>query len=412
MENAMLSSVNQHFEEKDGIASHKSLSIAYGWSLEDSQSNLEMYIKKHPEVKPVFRISGFQCMNNDQWSYVVRLTTSSDLAIDKELNESKRHNVDALACFDKSLEQDPVSHPSLVSFPWKYIPPTSSVSANITRIASPKPSPVKPQPKMEPKTQIATPRKSIKRPPPKSRFQSSLKFEPKKNKLEKPSEKAEDIPDPFAGSDEDMYEEEAKFIRNKRRRLVFSGDEEDEDDGKSVESKAKNKSGNDVAKIKIDSTLKPVSKVSAKASMTNHKLPQKEKPSGKSASKKDLVSVSEEAIKDVQEKSSKNVTSSMKEEKKRASKVKEDSDEEGIELVPAQGVKKARSLSPLCRASATRKRQVTKTFMDEDDGFLITERVWEEVDESELKTEESKPPKAEPVVETKKISSPVKITVK
>ncbi|KAM3183550.1 hypothetical protein ACTXT7_010112 [Hymenolepis weldensis] len=386
MENAMLSSLNQHFEEKDGIASHKSLSIAYGWSLEDSQGNLEMYIKKHPEVKPVFRISGFQCMNNDQW------------------------NVDALACFDKSLEQDPVSHPSLVSFPWKYIPPNSSASAKIKRIISPKPS-VKPQPKMEPITKISSPRKSIKRPPPKSRFQSSLKFEPKKNNLEKPSEKAVDIPDPFADSDEDMHEEEAKFIRNKRRRLVFSCDEEEDNGKKSVESKTENKSGNDVAKIKIDSPPKPVSEVSAKASMTNHKLPQKEKPPGKSASKKDLVPVSEDAIKGVQKKSSKNVTSSMKEEKKRASKVKEDSDEEGIELVPAQGVKKARSPSPLYRASTTRKRQVTKTFMDEDDGFLITERVWEEVDESELKTEESKPPKLEPAVETKKTSSPVKPTV-
>nr|CDS26421.1 POLD3 protein [Hymenolepis microstoma] len=410
MEDAVLSSLNQHFEEKDGIASYKSLSIDFGWSLEESQLNLERYIERHAEVIPIFRISGFQCMNDDQWSYVVRLTTSNDLATHKDLSESKKHNVDALACFDKSLEQDPVSHPLLVSFPWKYTPPNSSDSARIAKIKSPKPSPVKPQSRMEPITKKSSvpsvptvaPRKSVKRPPPKSRLQSSLKFESKTSKPEKLPEKVEDIPDPFADSDEDAFEE-AELIQNKRRRLVFSSDEEGEvKEKKAVESNVESCSGNGAAKVEIGSPPKSVPKISAGTSKANHKSPRKQKTSRKSNSKKKepVLDDDDEAIKLSPAKGVK------KKSKVGISKVKQGSDEEMFELEPAQGVKKEKSPQPPCHVNTTRKRQVTKTFMD-DDGYLITEKVWEEVDESKLKAEESEPPKPEPAVETKNAPSPV-----
>ncbi|KAM7539160.1 hypothetical protein Aperf_G00000049707 [Anoplocephala perfoliata] len=355
-----------------------------------SNSNLEKYIKKHSEINPTFCITGFQRTSDTQWAFIVRLTASNDAVVDENLVDSKRQiysihktrtiNADSLACFDKSLEQDPVSHPSLISFPWKYKP----VLVKKPKVASPRPSPIKlPQhqksapDKSVPSVATAAPRKSTKRQL-KSRVQSSLNFEPTKKEVEKPSQipESESAPNPFADSDEDEYKAEARAIQIKRRRMVFSSDEEDAED-LSVNSKENKK----IPEMDIESPLKRVSKKSAKSPKTNHKLSQKATPT------KSVIST--------------------KTEKMPVTKKKDDlSEEEMIKLAPSQGVKPVRSPSP-SRASNPRKRQVTKTFTD-NDGFLITERVWEEVDEADAEPEKTEPAKSLPGTKVKSGLSPVK----
>lgn len=401
MENEILSSVNQHFEDYDGIASYKSLSIAFGWSLEESQRNLGKYLRRHPHLHPVYCVSGFHTSPEGGWEYVVRLTKSVDNEADKDLinptryvyslHRGKTTNSMALACFDKSLDQDPTVHPVLVSFPWQ--PCKCAVPDVKPQKASAGPSPAKQKllkssSTATAATTVAAPiqpaapaskRLSIKRQM-KSQMQSNLKFgTKKKSEPHKAPVEPESIPDPFADSEEDeTYDDEN--LHTKRRRVVFSSDE------KSVKEVLKNR-----GKIPPTST----STKSLTTSRRHNKSPQKSK-------------AAKSTTKDVE----KGKRSKMKRDENGE---EVDEDEEPFKLSLAKGVKPDRP-SAADPSHNTRRRQVTKTFVD-DDGFLVTEKIWENVEVNEDVAERPEPaipsnsePKAVPPPATKGVGSKPKKT--
>ncbi|KAL5964318.1 hypothetical protein TSMEX_007955, partial [Taenia solium] len=348
--------------------------------------NLEKYLKSHPQLHPVYCVSGFHTNPEGKWEYVVRLTTSVDNDADNDLTHPTRHiyslhrgettNPMALACFDKSLDQDPTAHPVLVSFPWQ--PCRRAAPDAKLQKESAEPPIVKQKPSASSSTVTAaasvaasartaapvSKRRSTKRQP-KSRVQSSLKFEAKNSEPHKVPVEPEPIPDPFADSEEEeVYDDEN--LHTKRRRIVFSSDEEEAE--RAVESEMKPAKG----APKNGSKSPPAS--TSRISRRRNKSPQ------------DL-------------KGAKTAMKRVERGRKRCSRKNRDENGEGddneeeeepFKLSPAKGVKPDRSPAANPPRNSCR-RQVTKTYLD-DDGFLVTEKVWEDVEVNEGDAERAEPP--------------------
>ncbi|KAL5105175.1 hypothetical protein TcWFU_004494 [Taenia crassiceps] len=373
MESAILSSVNQHFEDHEGIASCKSLSIAFGWSLEESQKNLERYLRLHPQLHPVYCVSGFHTGPEGEWEYVVRLTTSVDDDADKDLINPTRHiysihrgettSLMTLFCFDKSLGQDPTAHPVLVSFPWQ--PCRLPVPNAKPQKASAEPSPVKQRPStlssavttttsVAASARTAAPsskKRSTKRQA-RSRMQSYIKIEGKSSEPHKAPVDSEHIPDPFADSEEDEIYANEKF-HTKRRRIVFFSDEEEAERAVEMGLKPAGETLRNDSKSPPASTSRPLRR--------HNKSPQNLK----------VVKATLKGIGRGRKRSGGKKGDESWEEDDNGE------EEEPFKLSPAEGVKLDYSSAANPPRNSFR-RQVTKTYLD-DDGFLVTEKVWENV---------------------------------
>ncbi|KAL7062209.1 hypothetical protein AAHC03_01700 [Spirometra sp. Aus1] len=355
MDREVKDAIRSQLEVSTGIVTYKSLCVSLGWNSEQSKRNLGLYSQLDKKMNQTFCLSGLSRKNGGPMEWVVSLAPSikalpSSVAFlhtpNKfiySMHKTNKLSTTALANFDSALSADLATHRQEHNVPKTTLLPKPEVVAQKSPQKS-SPKTVKHIPTKRPSHSKASARSQVKK-----KSQSSLAFKPSVPAA--PSEQAEQ-PDPFADSDEQSSDEDITLSTSsnpkKRQRLYFSSEDEDE---KPEEVKADTKRSSTKDTEEASSDKLPVHSPKSPGTMTRRAPAKQPSP----AVEKVLHSVL-----------------------KKSPTRKHDS-------APA--------------THAVQRQRVLKTFKD-DDGFLITEKVWEGCDvEEPSEPSASKPAESSTTIE-------------